>query len=268
MSSRQRSIRTEGVILRRREFGEKDRLLTIFTRKMGRVGVIAKGVRNPVSKKSGHVEMFMRSSFLIAKGRNLHILTQAEVIDAYPALRETLTGIGYGSYVVELMDGFTYEEGSNLPLYKLLLATLKRLDRGAPPDVVLRQYELRLLGLVGFRPQLFECVECGKEIVEEDQYFSGMLGGVVCPSCAGEHTAARYRPVSARVLKYLRHLQRTPYHDLKGLRIPEELKPDLEGVMSYTLTTILEDKLRTPDVMERIRSNLRFNDRSQDHPVT
>jgi len=256
MPSRHRSIRTEGVILRRRDFGEKDRLLTIFTRRMGRVGVIAKGVRNPGSKKAGHVEMFMRSSMLIAKGRNLHILTQAEVIDAYPSLRETLAGIGYGSYVAELLDAFTYEEGSNLPLYRLLVKTLERLDRGHDPDLVLRSYELRLLGEVGFRPQLFHCVDCREEIREEDQFFSGALGGVVCPDCGGKHPSARVRPVQARTLKYLRHLQRTPYPRLQGLRIPEALRPHLEGVMGYYLTTILEDKLRTPDVMARIQSNL------------
>lgn len=257
MSSRQRSIRTEGVILRRRDFGEKDRLLTIFTRKMGRVSVIAKGVRSPQSKKSGHVEMFMRSSLLIAKGRNLHILTQAEMIDAYEPLRISLTGIGYGSYVVELMGAFTYEEGSNLSLYRLLVATLERLSAGAPPDATLRFYELRLLEEVGFRPQLFHCVECRREIVEQDQYFSGALGGVICPPCAGEVPRAKQTPISSRALKYLRHLQRSPYQEISGLQIPNGLAPELEGVMGYYLTTMLEERLRTPDVMERIQSNLR-----------
>ncbi len=256
MASRHRSIRTEGVILRRRDFGEKDRLLTIFTRKMGRVSVIAKGVRDPQSKKSGHVEMFMRSSLLIAKGRNLHILTQAEVINDYEPLRQSLTGIGYGSYAVELLDAFTYEEGSNLPLYKLLVATLERLSRGDSPDMVLRYYELRLLEHVGFRPQLFRCVECKREIVEEDQHFSGALGGVICPRCAEGVSLSRRRPITSRALKYLRHLQRSPYHELKALQIPQELKPELEGVLGYYLTAILESQLHTPDVMERIQRNL------------
>ncbi|MFO8035855.1 MAG: DNA repair protein RecO [Anaerolineales bacterium] len=256
MASRQRTIRTEGVILRRRDFGEKDRLLTIFTRKMGRVSVIAKGVRNPQSKKSGHVEMFMRSSLLIAKGRNLHILTQAEVIDAYEPLRQSLAGIGYGSYVVELMDAFTYEEGANLPLYKLLVATLERLNKGNSPDVILRYYELRLLDHVGFRPELFHCVECKKEIAEEDQYFSGALGGVICPGCAERVSLSRRRPVSSRTLKYLRHFQRSPYHEIKGLQVPAEIKPEMEGVMGYYLTSILESQLHTPDVMARIQKNL------------
>lgn len=252
MSSRQRSIRTEGVILRRRNFSEKDRILTVFTRKLGRVGVIAKGVRSPGSRKAGHVETFMRSSLLIGRGRNLHVLTQAEVIDEYSALRESLTGIGYGSYVVELIDAFTYEEGSHLPLYRLLISTLERLNQGEFPDLVLRYYELRLLELVGFRPELFRCVSCGSSIQQEDQFLSGGLGGVVCPPCAEGALPDSLRPINSRVLKYLRHLQRSAYTELQGLTLPRELIPGLESSLRYFLTHMLEGGLNAPDFIDRM----------------
>lgn len=252
MSSRQRSIRTEGVILRRRDFGEKDRILTVFTRKLGRVGLIAKGVRNPSSRKAGHLETFMRSSLLIGRGRNLHILTQAEVIDEYPVLRESLTGIGYGSYVVELVDAFTYEEGSHLALYRLLISTLERLNQGEPPDLVLRYYELRILELVGFRPELFRCVGCTRAVQEEDQFLSGRLGGVICPRCAESSPPEARRAISSRVLKYLRHLQRSAYPQLRGLTIPSELIPGLESSLRYFLTHMLESGLNAPDFIDRI----------------
>jgi len=252
MSSRQRSIRTEGVILRRRDFGESDRILEIFTRKMGRISVIAKGVRKPSSKKSGHLEVFMCSSLLIGRGRSLHILTQAETVDEYQPLRESLEGIAIGSYVVELVDAFTYEEGSHLSLYELLVHTLKRLSRGDSPGLVLRVYELRLLDQVGFRPELFHCVECGQDIIEQDQSLSGSLGGVVCPECARKLSAASLRFVSARELKYLRHFQRTPYRQLRGLRISAELAASLEETMQYYLTHMLERHLNSPDFRKRV----------------
>jgi len=253
MASRERSIRTEGIILRRWDFGEADRILTLFTRKMGRVSVIAKGVRKPSSKKSGHVEIFMRSSFLIARGRNLHILTQADSIDRYPALRDSLGGIGLGSYVVELVDSFTYEEGSHVSLYDLILRTLTRLDRGDPPGIVLRVYELRLLDEVGFRPELFSCVECGEKITEQDQYLSGPLGGVVCPICAEKSPAVGGRFITARTLKYLRHFQRTPYRQLQSLLVPRALEESLEETLQYYLTHILERHLNSSDFMKRVR---------------
>lgn len=252
MSSRHRSIRTEGVVLRRRDFGEKDRLLTLFTRKLGRVSAIAKGVRNPGSRKSGHLETFMRSNLLIAKGRNLHILTQAEVIEGYSRLRDDLQGIGLGSYLVELIDAFTYEEGSHVELYHLLVSSLERLNRGEPIPLVLRYYELRLLEQVGFRPELFRCVNCRKEIREEDQYLSGGLGGAVCSACGSEVPEVKLHPVSARVLKYLRHIQRNRYADLQDLEVPRDLEPGLEKTMRYFLTHMLEDRLNSPEFLDQI----------------
>ncbi len=164
MSARERSVRTEGVILRRRDFGESDRILVIFSRKLGRISGIAKGSRKPSSKIAGHLELFMRSSFLISRGRNLHLVTQAEVVAPYDSLRKDLKGIGRGSYVVELVDAVTYEEGSNLKLYDLLITTLEALDAGKDPEIITHYFELHLLGLVGFQPEFFICVECGKEI--------------------------------------------------------------------------------------------------------
>lgn len=260
MPNRNRTIRTEGVILRRKNFGETDRLLTLFTRKLGRVTVIAKAVRKPTSRKTGHVEPFMRSTLLIAKGRNLHILTEAETIDAYNRLREDLIGIGYGAYVVELMDAFTYEEGSNLTLYNLLIATLERLNQGNSPQIVLHYYELCLLENIGYRPEFFNCVECGKKIKEEYQYFSGKVGGVVCPACGEREQGYHLRHISPRVLKYLRHFQRSRYSAIKDVKISADLAPEIEHVMHYYLAYILERKLNTLDfltLVKRLKGEMR-----------
>ncbi|MGB2964610.1 MAG: DNA repair protein RecO [Anaerolineales bacterium] len=256
MSIRDRSIRTEGIVLRRRDYAESDRILVLFTRKLGRVSVIAKGARKPSSKLSGHLELFMRSSFLISRGRNLHILTQAETINAYDSLRKDLPGIGLGSYVVELVDAVTYEEGSNIKLYDLLSDTLDSLSAGKDPAIITRYYELQLLDLVGFRPELFSCVECGKSIIEQDQYLSGELGGAICPGCAPRVRAAKIRPVSARVLKYLRHFQRSDSKSLITISIPPEITEELEKITQYYLTHTLEKHLNSPDFIKRIKDGV------------
>jgi DNA repair protein RecO (recombination protein O) len=254
MVFRERSIRTEGIVLRRRDFGESDRILVLFTRKLGRVSVIAKGARKPSSKLAGHLEIFIRSSFLVARGRNLHILSQAETIDAYDPLRKDLTGIGLGSYVVELVDAVTYEEGSNVKLYDLLRSTLDSLSAGMNAGTIIRYYEIQLLDLIGFRPQLFNCVECGKDIIEQDQYLSGELGGVVCPDCGPRVTGGGIHPASARVLKYLRHLQRSESKDLLSLTIPPAISEDLERITRYYLAHTLEKHLNSPDFIKRIKN--------------
>ncbi len=253
MSARERSIRTEGIILRRKDFGESDRILVLFTRKLGRISGIAKGSRKPTSKIAGHLELFMRSSFLISRGRNLHLITQAEVLDSFDSLRVDLQGIGQGSYIVELVDAVTFEEGSNHNLYELLLTTLTALDSGDDSTIITHFFELHLLGLVGFQPEFFICVECGKKITEQDQYISGELGGVVCPSCVTTISRADIRRVSARILKYLRHFQRSSLQELMVLNIPSDVRKGLEEVIRYYLTHTLERQLNSPEFINRMK---------------
>jgi DNA repair protein RecO (recombination protein O) len=172
---------------------------------------------------------------------------------AYEGLRKNLVGIGLGSYVVELVDAFTYEEGGNLKLYDLVLAILESLNRGDDPAIVVHYYELHLLDLVGFRPEFFNCVECGKKITEQNQFLSGDLGGVICPECITGVSGAAVRPVSARILKYLRHFQRSSLQSLLELEISEDILQGLEHNIRYYLTHVLEGQLNSPDFLKRIK---------------
>ena len=84
MRGRERTYRTEAIVLRRKDIGEADRILTLFTPQLGKVRVVAKGIRKPRSRKAGHLELFTRAKLLLATGRDLDIITQAEGLDAYP----------------------------------------------------------------------------------------------------------------------------------------------------------------------------------------
>ncbi len=251
MPPRERSIQAEGVILRHSDFGEADRLLTIFTREAGKVRVIAKGVRKARSRKAGHVEPFTRTSLQLARGRDLFILTQAEAIDVYAALREDLVLLGYASYVIELLDRSSTDEEENRFLYNLLTRTLARLNRGDDPNLVARYYEIRLLDYAGFRPQLFSCARCEAEIQPEDQYFSALQGGVICPRCGQRDPGAR--PISMLALKYLRHFQRSSYRDAARAAIPDAVYTEMENLMQYYLTYSLERGLNSPSFLRRVR---------------
>jgi DNA repair protein RecO (recombination protein O) len=179
--SRERLYRTEAIVLKRTDFGEADRLLTLYTPGLGKLRAIAKGIRRPTSRKSGHLELFTHSQLLIAKGRNLDIITQAETITAFKPLRHDLLRLTYAYYVAELVDRFAEEGVDNRPLYDLLLATLGRLAEDPDPVLATRFFEVRMLGLMGYQPQLFHCVECRAPLTPEDQYFDAEAGGVLCP---------------------------------------------------------------------------------------
>lgn len=251
MSARERSIRVEAVVLRHSDWGEADRMLTLYTREEGKMRVVAKGVRRLRSRKAGHVEPFTRAALQLARGRDLWIVTQAETINAYLPLRESLVLTGYAAYVIELIDRITYEEGENRALFQLLVDTLERIAAEPDPIPAVRYYEVRLLDLAGFRPELFHCVRCGSEIQPQDQFFSFELGGVVCPRCGAPPGDAR--PVSMRMLKYLRHLQRSSYAEARRVGLPAAVRPELEALLQAYFTYLLERGLNTPAFLRLVR---------------
>jgi DNA repair protein RecO (recombination protein O) len=151
---------------------------------------------------------------------------------------------------LELLDRFTYEEGENRALFNLVVETLSRLDGGISPGLVTHYYEVHLMDILGFKPQLQECVVCGAAIQPEDQYFSAKLGGVVCPnSLSGDPSAWS---VSMNALRYLRFFQRSPWPQVKSRTIPEEVDHELSKLIDKYLTYLLEYSLKTPGFLDAI----------------
>ncbi len=247
-----RSIRVHAVVLRHADWGEADRLVTLYTREQGKLRAVAKGARKITSRKAGHLEPFTHVKLQLARGRSLFIVTQADTVDAYLPLRETLLMTGTASYVVELLDRFVYEEeGANPTLFRLLAETLKRLANDEDPWLAVRYYEMRLLDFLGFRPQLFECANCGREIKAEDQFFSFSAGGVICPRCG--RGLPNLTSISVDALKYLRHFQRSSYTESKQARPTSNVQDEVETLMQGYFTYLLERELNSPGFLKNVR---------------
>jgi len=247
-----RTYLTQAVVLGHIEFGEADRIIKLFTFERGKITTIAKGIRKIRSRKAGHLEPFTRVNLFLAKGRNLDIITQAETIDPYMGLRNDLQRIAYAAYVVEALDRFTYEEGQNVGIFRLLTNTLSRLEKYPNPNTVTHHFELRLLDLLGFRPQFFECMECHKPIKEEDQYFSPLVGGVICPGCASLRAEAW--SIDKQVLRYLRHFQRSNWQKVEGVQIPEAIESGFTAFMERYFNYLLERKLNSPEFLKDVNN--------------
>jgi DNA repair protein RecO (recombination protein O) len=255
---RERLYRTDAVILRRHDVGEADRLLTLYTPTRGKLRAIAKGARKPSSRKAGHLELFMHSSLLIAKGQNLDLITQAETIHGYRALRENLERLTQAHYVAELLDHLSTEGQGNKLTFDLLVATLQRLCETHDLLLTTRIYELRLLALEGYQPQLFRCLDCGETIKPVVNYFDPSQGGVLCPRCGeglgGGHGGSRLvRAVPVNTLKVLRYLQTHNYEQSMRLRLKPSTHRDLETLMLHYITYVLERQLKSVEFLNRLR---------------
>lgn len=248
-----RSIRVSAVVLRHADWGEADRLLTLYTREQGLIRAVAKGARKINSRKAGHLQPFTQVALQLSKGRGLLIVSQAETVNALLPLHDDLAKTSHAAYIVELLYRFSREaEGGNPALFKLLVDTLERIQNEKSAWLPIRYFEMRFLDAAGFRPQLFECVNCGREIRAEDQFFSAAAGGVICPRCG--LGLPNLEKVSLEALKYLRHFQRANYKDAARANPSLEAQRECEGLMQGYFTHLLERQLNTPGFIKRIKN--------------
>src|SRR5437764_14335098 len=116
----QHSSPIEAIVLKRTDLGEADRVLTLLTPTKGKFHAIGKGIRRPVSKKAGHLELLSHSQLQVALGRNLDIITQAEVCEYFLALRNDLWHMTCGIYLAELLDRFFFNDTRTTEIYTLM----------------------------------------------------------------------------------------------------------------------------------------------------
>jgi DNA repair protein RecO (recombination protein O) len=262
MPKEERTFRTDAVILRRQDFGEADRLLVLITPEHGKFRAIAKGARKPIARKTGHVELFALVDMLIARGRELHIITQAETREPFLALREDLIRSTYANHLVELVDRFTTEQDTSRAEFDLLVSALGWLASDSDPRLVARYYELRLLALAGFAPSLHYCALGQEDLEPVDQFFSPADGGVICP----DHHAGTDRgwSLTLNALKTLRYMQTRPWDAVQVLTLNGALHLELERHMLAYLAYVLEQRLQSVAFLKRLRREYAEPDTPED----
>ena len=264
----QHSYAIEAIVLKRIDLGEADRILTIFTPHKGKFHAIAKGIRRPVSKKSGHLELLSHSQLQVALGRNLDIITQAEVRENFLHLRDDLWHMTCGLYLAELVDRFIEENIPHTEVYNLMLELLRSIEADVldlqerkqkgtlvPGQehvrtyLLLRYFEIHLLSNTGYEPSLRNCAHCTSELRPVENGFSPSLGGALCPQCSRFWT----RTLSVNALKVLRLLQRSTWNEVPRLRLDTPLLAELEAVMHDLLRFHLERDLKSWSFLEMLR---------------
>lgn len=245
--ARARLYHDEGVVLRRRDLGEADRILTVFTRRHGKLRVVAKGVRKTKSRLAGHLEPYTRTQLMLARGRNLDVVAQASLIDAYRGLRVDEVRIAHAGYLGDLIDSLTIEGQENEAVFDALTAALDQLSSDDDPFVVTHHLEVRVLSLLGFRPELRRCVGCGRPLEPVENGFSSSAGGVLCQDCA--RTEPHAVPISVNALKFLRLLDGDALATARSLRLSTSLRREIDTLLHDYVRHVLERDLGSLNVV-------------------
>ncbi len=249
--TRSRTYRTEAVVLKQRPMGESDLLLTLYTPYEGKVGAVAKGARKLTSKLVGHLEPLTRVELSLSLGQSLDVVSQAQMLDGYSALRNDLSKASRGVYLAELVDGFSVERSGNLPLYRLLTDALALLgEDGVEPGPLLRCFEVQLLDASGFLPELDVCVECRTAPAEGTERFSPDGGGLLCGMCAPPNV--RILELPTRALAAMRLLRATSLAQSSRLHLPPDVVDEIRVLLSACIRYWLERDVRSAAFLQSL----------------
>lgn len=174
---------TPGLVIRRADYADYDRMVTLFTPDMGRVDCIARGCRRPKSPLVNAVEPFTSGEFQLYERRDRYTLEQCQISENYYALRTDYDRLLHGVYWLKLLDAAILPDNPNRPLFIMTLRALAHLNWGdLPPALVTFAFEMHFMALNGFAPRMDACVRCGRPI-DGDARFDVEQGGAVCPQC-------------------------------------------------------------------------------------
>ncbi len=246
---RQRLYRTSAVVLKRMDLGEADRILTLYTRDHGKLRAVAKGVRRTTSRSAGHLEPFTLADVLLAVGRELDVVSQADTLTAFRRVREDLLLTSHAYYLAELADVLTEDRMENAAVFDALVDGFAALEEALDPRLVLVVFQLQLLQALGYRPELTECVGCRVALEPGENQFSAIAGGALCPTCGPREMSAR--PIATDTLKVLRHFQRTAGRAF--VSVPESVSRDAESTLRSYAEAIVERGLKTPALIARVQ---------------
>ena len=143
-------FRTEGVILKKRNFGEADRILSIFTKDHGKISALAKSVRRPRSKKAGHLEIGSWCKIFVAQGKNIDLLTEVELKRAFGIADFTESKANRIYHLLELVESLTADSQKNINVFILLIHFLKRIEKHDDFNLISALFKIKLLSILGY----------------------------------------------------------------------------------------------------------------------
>ncbi|MCD5414004.1 MAG: DNA repair protein RecO [Clostridiales bacterium] len=242
-------IKTEGFVIKSIKYSEYDSIITIFTRKLGKVSAIAKGARRPKSAFKAGIQPFSYSEFIIFKGRSMHTVNQCDAIEIFYSLREDIFKLSYASYILELVGAVITEDQTNNSLFNLLGKTLYMLKRkNIEINTIVRTFELQFLEFSGLKPNINSCVECGNEEMITHK-FSHREGGLLCEQCVGKDKCAVN--VSKHTMRLANYLLNADMKKITKLKISQFLNEDLSKITKrYILEHTNVYKFKSLEILE------------------
>ncbi len=246
--------RATGIIIQSFDYGESDRIVTLFTREHGKMKGIAKGARRSRRRFSNSLELFchVRILFFEREDRPLTRIDQSDVVEFFPAFSQDIVKMGYGSYFVELVDAMVGEREAHREVFDLLRTSLSMVSGMKPREEMLRIFEIRLLSLLGYRPNLNSCIQCRRPLDRLEQvYFVPLRGGIFCGRCCP--TNGDFFGLSMGTIRVLQKSMETDLSKIRRVRFSPSSLAESGEILPRFIRHHLNRELKSLRFLETVR---------------
>nr|WP_259544886.1 DNA repair protein RecO [Heyndrickxia oleronia] len=238
----------EGIVIRSIDYGESNKIVTIFTREFGKIGVMARGAKKPNSRLSSISQLFTYGNFLVSLGSGLGTLQQGEIISSLRSIREDIFKTGYASYIIDLLDKAVEEKRANPFLFELLYQTLNYINEDVDLEIITNIFEMKMLNVLGLYPCMNQCAVCGNK--DGKFAFSIRENGLLCHRCYEKDPY--HIPTSPIAIKLLRLFYFINLNRLGSVSVKEETKKELRLIISMYYDEYSGLHLKSKKFLEQI----------------
>lgn len=235
-----------GMVLAAIPIGDYDKRITLLTRERGKISAFAKGARRQGSQLVAAANPFAFGEFEVYEGRSSYTVVRVSVSNYFRELLEDFESVYYGFYFLEIADYYTRENADELHMLKLLYQSLRALEKKNIPNRLVRcVFELKAMVINGEYPNVFSCMECGKE--EGLSYFSSAKRGMLCDACGAP---GNWIPVGKSALYAMQYIITSTIEKLYTFQVSEEVLRTLERIMKAYMGVCMDRGFKSMDILE------------------
>jgi DNA repair protein RecO (recombination protein O) len=239
-------FKTSAIVIKTLDYGESDRIITLLTTDFGKIKGIAKGAKRSRRRFSNALELFTLSKVIFFDKRETSLvrIEGCDIVDTFSAIRDDIRKIAFGSYFAELVDEMTAEREGNPDLFNTLKVFLSLLSDGEAETQILRVFEIRLLSLLGYQPELNRCLRCNEPFEPgEGARFSVKKGGLLCEKCS--HGYTDLIPVSLGTARMLHLALEMDLSKVHRLRFSKQALSEGEAILSTFIQYHINKELKS-----------------------
>ncbi|RBW70514.1 DNA repair protein RecO [Bacillus taeanensis] len=241
-------VKVEGIVIRSIDYGESNKILTLYTRESGKIGVMARGAKKANSRLSSVSQLFTYGQYLFQKSSGLGSLSQGEMISSFRGIREDIFRTAYAAYVVELLDKLTEEKTPNPYLFELVYQVLYFMHEEIDPEILTFIFEVKMLSAAGIAPEFNKCANCGT--MEGQFVFSIREGGFLCHKC--QHIDPHHLKISSSTAKLLRLFYHFDITRLGQVSVKEQTKAEIKQILTTYYDTYSGLKLKSKRFLDQL----------------